>query len=135
MSGLPVMPVITRFDNIGLLRAFVPTTQQQHDFLPVAGVVHAVALPHINTQFPDAVLAGLAVAKVALCHTEQSAVNGSLSFVVAQRIMPFRKWNLAVLRVVGLDFKHDQLLLLSENMSIRTGQIHESFFLHPERPD
>jgi len=58
-----------------LLRAFVTTTEQQHNLLIRNCVVNAVTLTHINAQFPNTIEAKLVITEIAKLNAHDPPIN------------------------------------------------------------
>ena len=74
--------VIIQID-VRVLRSLVATAQQQHHTSARQGVVHPVAWPRINAQFPHALATELVVAKVALLDAGDAPCHRNLGLTVA----------------------------------------------------
>jgi hypothetical protein len=79
-----------RAGNVRLLRPLVATTKQQHDAMAGHRVIHALARPHIDAQFPHAVTAELVIAEIAKLDPCQPADYRHFRLAVAQPLQPIQ---------------------------------------------
>ena len=85
---MPFIPVKHRFVDVGFLCAFVAAAQKQYDTLAGVGVIHAIARPSIDTQFPYAFSAEFMIAEISQFDTGDATNDGYLGLIVTQALQP-----------------------------------------------
>jgi hypothetical protein len=110
-SVLPVLPETARSGDIGILGPLVTTAKQHHHRLIRPCVVHAIARPDIDSEFPHTVSTKPVIAEIAKLNSFDSPDDGDSRNAVFHRIEPGYEYVAAFGRKVVPDLEHAYIRL------------------------